>query len=116
VNGSEAAAAAVPSFAPLLAVLVLVLALIPVAVWLLKRIGPAAATGAAGMRIVATLPLGPRERVIIVEAGERWWLLGVSAAGIQRIGTLPRGDLPAAATPAGFAALMAQARQRIGGR
>jgi flagellar protein FliO/FliZ len=87
-----------PSLLPLVLALVFVLALIPVAIWLLKRMGAGTQTGAAGMRVVAQLPLGTRERVVVVEAGERWLLLGVTASSINRIGTLPKGELPANAT------------------
>jgi flagellar protein FliO/FliZ len=98
-----------PSLVPMLLAFALVLALIPLAMWLLKRFGAAhpAAQG-AGLKVVAQLALGPRERIVVVEAGERWLMLGVTAAAINRIGTLPKGQLPAAGTP-GFAALLARA-------
>ena len=90
-----------PSLAPLLFGLLLVLALIPAAAWLLRRAGLAQPASTAGLRVVAQLPLGPRERLVIVEAGDRRWLLGVSASGISRLGTLPpgTGDAPPAAGP-----------------
>ena len=87
-------AAAGPSLGPMLLALLLVLALIPVALWLLKRVGPMQTAQVAGLKVIAQLPLGPRERIVVVEAGERWLLLGVTAAHIQRIGTLPKGELP----------------------
>jgi len=99
-----------PSLLPLVIVLVLVLALIPLAVWLLKRLGGGAPASVAGLRVIAQLPLGPRERVVIVEAGDRWLVLGVTAASINRIGTLPKGEAPA--TPANFASLLSTARDR----
>lgn len=100
---------AAPSLGPLLMLFVLVLALIPLALWLLKRIQPSqVAATAAGLRVVAQLPLGPRERVVVLEAGERWLLLGVTGTSIQRIGTLPKSDdeadLPAQANA--FAAIL----------
>lgn len=97
-----------PSLIPMVLALVFVLALVPVAMWLLKRMGGAAPAGVAGMRVVAQLPLGPRERIVVVEAGERWLLLGVTAASINRIGTLPRGELPPAPGAGAFAALLAK--------
>ncbi len=106
-GASAPGASTSPSLAPLLALFVLVLALIPASVWLLKRLNPAQATSHTGLRIVSQLPLGPRERVVVLEAGERWLLLGVTATSIQRIGTLPKGevdDLPAQASA--FAAIL----------
>lgn len=100
-----------PSLFPLVLALVLVLALIPAAVWLLKRMGAGTGTSAAGLRVVAQLPLGNRERLVVVEAGERWLLLGVTAASINRVGTLPKGALPVApAVAANFASLLNAAR------
>jgi flagellar protein FliO/FliZ len=80
------------SLTPLLLALLLVLALIPAAAWLLRRAGLAQPNSAAGLRVVAQLPLGPRERVVIIEVADRRWLLGVGAAGITRLGTLPPGS------------------------
>jgi flagellar protein FliO/FliZ len=94
--------AAGPSLAPLVLGLVLVLALIPAAAWLLRRAGLAQPAQTAGLRVVSQLPLGPRDRLVIIEAGDRRWLLGVSASGIRRLGTLPPGtgaDAPPADGP-----------------
>jgi len=91
---AQAAAPAGPSVLPMILALVLVLALVPLAIWLLKKFGGSqpAAMQAAGLKVVTQLALGPRERVVVVEAGDRWLLLGVTAAAINRIGTLPRPD------------------------
>ena len=76
-----------------LAAFALIVALIPAALWLLKRtpLGGAGATGV--MRVVAALPLAPNQRLVTVEVGSgddrRWLVLGVSAAGIQTLHTLP---------------------------
>jgi flagellar protein FliO/FliZ len=100
-----------PSLFPLILTLIFVLALIPVAVWMLKRMGAGTASGGAGLRVVAQLPLGQRERIVVVEAGERWLVLGVTPSAINRIGTLPKGDLPPHSTPAAsFASLLQRAR------
>lgn len=101
-----------PSLAPMLIALVFVLALIPVAMWLLKRLGGAQPAGTAGLRVVAQLALGPRESIVVVEAGERWLLLGVTAASITRVGTLPKGDASALAHSAtSFASLLARVQK-----
>jgi flagellar protein FliO/FliZ len=116
-QGAAPAAAATagdgPSLLPMVLVLAFVLALIPVSMWLLKRMGAGGPAAAAGMKVVAQLPLGPRERLVVVEAGERWLLLGVTPSNINRVGTLPKGALPAGASPAaaGFAQLLNAARR-----
>jgi len=61
----------------------LVVALIVVAAWLLRRSPLGAFARANGpLKIVATLPLGPKERLILVETGGTRLLLGVAPAGI----------------------------------
>jgi flagellar protein FliO/FliZ len=106
-------AAVGPSLGPLLLAMLLVVALIPVAIWMLKRLGPAQHAQVAGLKIVAQLPLGPRERIVVLEAGERWLLLGVTPTTITRIGTLPKGEQPPTpAAIASFASLLSAARGR----
>ena len=63
----------------LLAVLVMIVGV----AWLLRRspLG-ALSRGHGPLRVVATLPLGPKERLVLVEAGESRILLGVAPAGI----------------------------------
>ena len=100
-----------PSLVPMVLVLLLVLALIPVSLWLLKRIGAGTPAQSAGLQVVAQLALGPRERIVVVAAGERWLLLGVTAASIHRIGTLPKGETPPTATSSAFAALLAKVQK-----
>ena len=112
------AAAAQPALdGPSLLPLLLVLALIPASLWLLKRLGAGTPAAVAGMKVVAQLALGPRERLVVVEAGERWLVLGVTASSINRVATLPRGTLPAAgaAQGGGFAQLLSAARRRHDG-
>ena len=93
-----------------LAALFAVLALIPLALWLLKRtpLGQAAASG--GMRVVAALPLAPNQRIVTLEVGSgderRWLVLGVTPGGIRTLHTLP----PQAPAPAADAAMTPFAR------
>jgi len=64
------------------------------------------------LRRIATLTVGTRERVLIVEAGDQWLVLGVTAHNIQTLHTLPKGELPeppAMRLPGGFAALLKKA-------
>jgi len=88
-----------------LAAFVLILALIPAALWLLKRTPLGGAGSGNGLRLVAALPLAPNQRIVTVEVGQgedrRWLVLGVSPAGINTLHSLPpQADLPAAtATP-----------------
>jgi flagellar protein FliO/FliZ len=102
-----------PSFAPMGVSLLVVLALMAAVLWALRRAGLAPRPGTPGLlRVVGQLSLGPRERVVIVEAGERWLLLGVGAGGISRLASLSKSELPAtAAMPASFGSLLERLRK-----
>jgi flagellar protein FliO/FliZ len=100
-----------PSFTPMAVALVFVLGLMGAAVWVLRRTGIAPRTGSGHLKVVSQLALGPRERVVIVEAGDRWLLLGVGAGGISRLGTLPKTEpAPGPAPPPSFGALLGKLR------
>lgn len=75
--------------------LALVLALIAGAAWLAKRLAPGGARGALPLNVVASQAIGQRERVVVVEIGEQWLVLGVAPGQVRSLATLPRGTLPA---------------------
>ena len=96
---------------PMALALVFILGLMAAAAWLLRRSGLAPRTGTSHLKVVSQLALGPRERVVIVEAGDRWLLLGVGAGGITRLGTMPRSANAGTEAPAAsFGALLDKLR------
>ncbi len=94
---------------------VLIVALIPISLWVLKRSGLASgAVGATAALIkpVSTLNIGPGQRLVTVEVGtgeaKTWLVLGVTASQINALHTLPAQtvpEAPVAATP-NFAAIL----------
>ena len=90
------------SLMPLMA-FVLVIALIPLALWMMKRAGIGGAVGPAGsvLRHVSQLSLGTSQRVTVVEiavGAERHWLvLGVTGERVTQLASYPAPD--GAATP-----------------
>lgn len=67
--------------------LVIVLALMFVVIWLLKRTGRF--NGRAGsypLNVLAQMPVGTRERVVLIAVGDRQMLLGVSQGQIESLG------------------------------
>jgi flagellar protein FliO/FliZ len=62
------------------------------------------------IKIVATQPLGQRERVVLIEIGDQWLLLGVAPGTVNALQTLPKGTLPAAPASSPFARLLAATR------
>lgn len=88
------------SLMPLLAFMAVV-ALIPVALWLLRRSGYAGAGQDGLMRTVSSLSLSPSQRVVVVELGQgataRWLVLGVTPDNITHLTQLDApAEVPAA--------------------
>jgi flagellar protein FliO/FliZ len=75
-------AAATPDLAQLVVSLVIVLGLILAAAWAVRRFQLLGNRNTGSLRVVSSLALGPKERLLLVDAGDRRLLLGVSAAGI----------------------------------
>ena len=96
--------------------LLLVLGAIYLVFWLLRRINPAGNAGGV-LKVIGGVMVGPRERVVIVEMGESWMLLGVSQGGVTLLATVPRpSDAERLAShPAGFSAWLQQALHKKSG-
>lgn len=72
--------------------LVLVLAAIAATAWLLKRFGPAQ-TGAGGaIKVLGGVAVGPRERLVLVEVGETWLVVGVAQGHVSAVHSMARPE------------------------
>jgi flagellar protein FliO/FliZ len=78
--------------------LIIVLALLLGAMWLLKRISMPRGPVAGLMRVVAGVAVGSRERVVILELGNSWLVLGVAPGQVTTLAEIPRQEIPASAT------------------
>lgn len=76
--------------------LISVLALIFLCAWAARRLGLQRQGGGNRLKVVGSSMLGQRERVVIVEIGGAWLVLGVTPGRINALHTMPA----AAATPA----------------
>ncbi|GAB1394022.1 flagellar biosynthetic protein FliO [Rhodocyclaceae bacterium] len=74
--------------------LVVVLGLLLGTLWLLKRISQPSGPVAGLMRVVAGVSVGPRERVVILELGNSWLVLGVSPGQVSTLAEIPRQEVP----------------------
>jgi flagellar biosynthetic protein FliO len=72
--------------------LILVLAVLGALAWFLKRYGPKVGGGNANLRVVGSLNLGGRERIMVVEVGNEWIVVGASPGRINALATMPRQD------------------------
>lgn len=68
--------------------LLAVLALIVGLAWLLKRLPGAGLRSSDQLRVVSSLAVGQRERLLVVQVGPQQLLLGVTAQGISTLHTL----------------------------
>lgn len=69
-----------------------VLALLLGALWWLKKL--TAQRGESGlMRVVGATAVGGRERVVIVEVGSTWLVLGVAPGRVSALAEIPRQSL-----------------------
>jgi flagellar protein FliO/FliZ len=75
--------------------LALVIGLLFLGFYLLHRLNGGKTFGHGGpLRIVGGLMLSPRERIVLLEVGETWVVVGIVPGQIKTLHTLPRGDLP----------------------
>lgn len=85
--------------------LVAVLLLIAATAWVAKRFGVMRGGGSHLLQVVGSASVGARERVVVVEIGESWLVVGVAPGSVNALTTLPRGQVPLPAAPGGsFAA------------
>jgi flagellar protein FliO/FliZ len=80
--------------------LVLVVGFIFAAAWVVRRMPMGFTRGNGPLKVLAALPLGPRERLVLVEARGEELLIAVSPAGVFNVGAAPPGRPPGAARPA----------------
>lgn len=74
----------------LLFVLVLLMGL----VWLLKRMGIGNQQRRGGFyKVLATSALGPREKIVLVEIGDTWLVLGMTSNSINTLHSMPAGSI-----------------------
>lgn len=70
--------------------LLFVIAFILFLAWLMKRMRVPTMVNQKGLSVVRQIPVGTRERIMIVEAGEEQFLVGVTTQSIQLISKLDK--------------------------
>ncbi len=97
--------------------LALVLGAIVATAWLLKRFGPSPLGPGGVMRVLGGVAVGPRERLVLVEVGETWLVVGVAPGQVTAVHSMPRPEnppvTPVAAADSSFAERL---KQMLGGR
>lgn len=96
--------------------LAVVLGLILLCAWAARRMGLASrATTGMPARLIGSMALGPRERVVVLQVEQTWLVVGVTPGGMQTLHTLPAAP-PAEPAPAGTTPAWRDVLQRAVGQ
>lgn len=93
--------------------LIAVIALILLLAWVLRRLPGATMGSYGGMKVVASLAVGMKERVMVVQVGEQQLAIGVTTQQVTLLKTLD-SPLPVDTSKPDFAGVLARFKQ--GGR
>ena len=74
-------------------VLIIVLGMLVLVAWLLKRFSVQQNIPGGTIKVVAGTAVGPRERVVLVEVGETWLVVGVAPGHVSALHTMPKVDV-----------------------
>lgn len=87
------------TFVQAMLALALIVGLLMGTAWLARKISGGKGFGQGGMRVVGGVALGPRERIVLVEAGDTWLVIGIVPGQIRTLHTMPKGESPAGGLP-----------------
>ncbi|MCX8145601.1 MAG: flagellar biosynthetic protein FliO [Azovibrio sp.] len=74
--------------------LALIIALLLLLAFLGRRFLGGKGFGAGGLKLLGGVALGPKERIVLLEAGEHWLVVGIVPGQIRTLHTMPKGELP----------------------
>lgn len=75
--------------------LILVLGLVAVVAWLMKRINLPQQGAGSLLKVISGVGVGTRERVVLVEVNDTWLVIGVAPGQVRTLHTMPKGKIPA---------------------
>lgn len=119
--GEQAGPASAGSLLQVLLGLVVVLACMAGAAWMLRRFGLAKTASAGAVKVVGGVSVGTRERVLVVEVADQWIVVGVAPGRVNALASMPRQEaeaLPEAASPSAnnFSAWLKQKIEKRNGQ
>lgn len=96
--------------------LLIILAIIFGLAWLLRRVGGTGGLPGQRLKLVSSLAVGQRERVVVVQLEQTWLVLGVGGGQVTRLHEMPApedaDDTDLKAVPDSFAQRLAQVLAR----
>lgn len=73
--------------------LLVIVALLVGTAWFARKLSGGRGFGQGGMKIIGGVAIGPRERIVLLEVGEHWLVIGIVPGQIRKLHTLPKGEL-----------------------
>lgn len=100
-QGGTVAASGASAMVQTLLWLMVVVGLILALAWLARRVGGVHFQNAAGLKMLSVLAVGNKEKIALVQAGDKQLLIGIAPGGINTLHVFdePVQALPAAASP-----------------
>lgn len=80
--------------------LALIVGLLVGTAWLARKMSGGKGFGQGGMKIVGGVALGPRERIVLLEVGNEWLVVGIVPGQIRTLHHMEKGNIPNDALPA----------------
>ena len=78
--------------------LAVIVALLVATVYLGRKVWGGKGFGHGGLSIVGGVALSPRERIVLIEAGDTWLVVGIVPGQIRTLHSMPKGSLPEGTT------------------
>ena len=75
--------------------LMLIVGLLAGTAWLARKVTGGKGFGQGGMKVVGGVALGPRERIVLIEVGDTWLVIGLVPGQIRTLYKMPKGELSA---------------------
>lgn len=72
--------------------LMLIIGVLLGAAWLARKVTGGKGFGQGGMKVIGGVALGPRERLVLVEVGDTWLVIGLVPGQIRTLHQLPKGS------------------------
>lgn len=87
----EAVGVGTGAFIQAMFALLLIIGLLIGVAWLARKVSGGKGFGQGGLKVLGGVALGPRERIVLVEVGDTWLVVGLVPGQIRTLHRLPKG-------------------------